>query len=148
MKNMKKINIFIGITIITLVALGFVTFFNKTDSSVSQMESEVSRPVVEQDVSLIINNGEELSLIFKSKFREGITVFDLLEEKTVESGLDLKVKTYDIGILIEAIGEVENGKDGKYWLYYINGEMPMVAVDKKEINSGDEIEFKFEKSSF
>jgi len=59
----------------------------------------------------------------------------------------LKTKTYDFGIFIEAIGDKENGEDGKYWMYYVNEEMPMMAVDKKEIGPGDKIEFKFEKST-
>ena len=33
-------------------------------------------------------------------------------------------------------------------MYYVNGVLPMVAADKKEIKSGDIVEFKFEKSPF
>ena len=53
-----------------------------------------------------------------------------------------------MGILIEAIGEKENGKDGKYWLYYVNGEMPQVAADKQILKANEVVEFKFEKSPF
>ena len=45
-------------------------------------------------------------------------------------------------------GIEENGENGKYWLYYVNGEMPMVSADKKELRPGDKVEFKFEKSPF
>jgi len=74
--------------------------------------------------------------------------FDLLKEGAEKLDLSLKTKTYDMGILMEAIGSKENGEDGKYWMYYVNEEMPLVAVDKKEIKPGDKIEFKFEKSPF
>ncbi len=77
-----------------------------------------------------------------------MTAFDLLKNKTEELNIPLKIKTYDFGILIEAIGNKKNGQDGKYWMYYVNNEMPMVSVDKKEIKPGDKVEFRFEKSPF
>jgi len=74
-----------------------------------------------------------------------MTAFDLLKKGTEELNLTLKNKTYDIGIFIEAIGDKENGQDGKYWMYYVNAEMPIIAADKKELNARDKTEFKFEK---
>lgn len=87
-------------------------------------------------------------LSFQNQFKEKMTAFDLLKERAGESGLALKTKTYDIGILIEAIGEKKNGDGGFYWMYYVNGELPMVAADKYELKPGDKVEFKFEKSTF
>jgi len=140
--------ILIGITVIILIIFGWIIFLNKGISPIPQREIEVSQPEVYREIYLTIDNGEGFPKIFKSEFKERMTVFDLLKEKTEESDLMLKTKTYDIGIFIETIGDKENGQDEKYWMYYVNGEMPMVAADKKEIKPGDEIEFKFEKSSF
>jgi len=145
---MKKTNIFVGITIIILVVLGGLIFLNRDTFFTSQEGIKTSQPEIEGNVSLIIDGGEELFEFFKIEFREKMTAFDLLKEKTDESSLTLRTKTYDIGIFIEAIGDKENGQDGKYWLYYVNEEMPMVAADKKEIKPGDKVEFKFEKSPF
>ncbi|XOB46594.1 MAG: DUF4430 domain-containing protein [Candidatus Nealsonbacteria bacterium] len=144
---MKKIHIFTVIAII-LVIIGWMGFSNKGVPPTSLEEVEISQQEVKQGVSLTIDNGEEPPKIIESEFREGTTVFDLLKEKTRELDSALKTKTYDFGVLIEAIGDKENGQDGKYWLYYVNGEMPMVVADKKEIKPGDKIEFKFEKSPF
>lgn len=154
-KNIKKTNIFIAIAVIILVTLGWMIFCKEANPPVSHTESETFQSEDKEELtedkeelSLIIDNGKEPPLIFKSEFRKGITVFDLLKEGTGELDLVLKTKTYDFGVLIEAIGDKENGEHGNYWLYYVNGEMPAVSVDKKEINLGDKIEFKFEKSPF
>jgi hypothetical protein len=146
---MKKINIFsvIGIGLIIIVT-GWVIYSGKISQFVPQKEVETFQENIEKEVILVIDDGEGSSKSFQSEFREGMTAFDLLEEKTKEIGLTLKIKTYDMGVFIEAIGDKENGEDGKYWLYYVNGEMPQVAADKQLLNPGDKVEFKFEKSSF
>ena len=147
--GVKKINIFLligGLAI--LMVVGFLVFIDKIVPSDSQEKIEISQPEAKEKVSLIIDYGEEEADSFHSDFKEEMTAFDLLKEKTDESGLVLKTKTYDIGIFIEAIGDKENGQDGKYWLYYINEEMSMVSADNQELKPGDKVEFKFEKSPF
>ncbi|OGG87268.1 hypothetical protein A3B87_00145 [Candidatus Kuenenbacteria bacterium RIFCSPHIGHO2_02_FULL_39_13] len=76
------------------------------------------------------------------------SVYDALLSITAQNKIKLQTKEYDFGILIEAIGDKTNGQDNKYWLYYINGEMPMVAVNNYKLNPGDKVEFKFEESKF
>lgn len=142
---MKK-NIFVGIII--LLILGGVVILTKSISRFPREEIETPQLKVKEEISLTIDDGESSPKVFKGEFREGMTVFDLLSEKTQESNLYLKTKTYDLGIFIEAIGDKENGEGGKYWLYYVNGELPMVAADKKELRPGDKVEFKFEESPF
>ena len=114
----------------------------------SEKEDLVTDVEIGQNVSLIIDKQEEGILILEIEFKEGMTAFNLLEEKTKELGLILETKTYDMGTFIESIGDKKNGQDGKYWLYYVNGETPMVASDKKLLKVGDKVEFKFEESMF
>lgn len=145
---MKNLNIFIligGLAI--LIGTGCLISLDKIIPSGFQEEIGVLWQGVKK-ISLIIDYGDGNTDSLQSNFRKGMTAFDLLKEKTEESGLTLKTKTYDIGVLIEVIGHKENGQDGKYWLYYVNGEMPMVSADKKELKPGDEVEFKFEASIF
>lgn len=123
----KKIMIGISLIIITT---GCILFFSTVNQSISQKETESGKAI------LIIDNIELLSY----EFNQAITAFDLLKK----SGLDLEVKNYDIGVFIEAIGDKRNGQDNKYWLYHVNGEMPMMAADKYMLKSGDKVEFKFE----
>ena len=36
------------------------------------------------------------------------------------------------------------GGNGKYWIYYVNGEMGEVGADKKILHEGDEVEWRLE----
>lgn len=146
---MRKNN-FVVISLITIIIIiGLIVAFEKIDKSFFKQETQSLQESSQQEVILIIDKGEEVPpLESKAEFKEGMTAFSLLRDEAVELNLILKTKTYDIGIFIEAIGDKENGQDGKYWLYYINGEMPQVSADKKELKIGDKVEFKFEKSPF
>lgn len=143
---MKKINIFLIIGII-LVLIG-VLFIDRFERLLPQKEFSQPKEEIEKQAVLVIDDGRGQPGTFSISFREKTTAFDLLKNKTEELGLNLKTKTYDIGVFIEAIGDRENGQDGFYWMYYINGQMPQVAADKQELNPGDKVEFKFEKSPF
>ena len=78
----------------------------------------------------------------------GATAFDALLKFTEKEDIVIETKKYDVGIFIESIGGVKNGKDGKYWMYYFNENLASVSADKQELSTGDKIEFKFEKSPF
>ena len=140
---MKKY-IFIVLVIVLAIVGTFVAYSNqKQQQEIVPQQSEA----IQQDITLNINDGVDAK-IFMVEYEQGLTAFDVLKQEADSAGLVLKTKTYDIGVLVEAIGEKENGQDGKYWMYYVNGTMPMVAADKQAVNPGDNIEFKFEKSSF
>jgi len=145
MKNQK---IYLAaIVVIILVADGLLGWKMLMTKGVSGSEPPVVlQPQVKEKVNLVIDNGEKINN-FQIDFKEGMTAFDVLKNKAEELGLNLKTKQYDFGIFIEAIGDKENGQNGLYWMYYVNGELPMVASDKNVIKAGDKVEFKFEKPS-
>jgi len=146
---MKRINIFIGIGIgLIIIVTAFAIFSIKIGQFFPEEEIRISQEKPENKVTLVIDDGEGSPRVLEAEIGAGVTAFDLLRNETEELNIALKTKTYDIGIFVEAIGDKENGQDGKYWMYYVNGEMPMVAADKKEIKAGDKVEFKFEKSPF
>lgn len=91
--------------------------------------------------------GNTLSMAVDVK--KGDTAFDLLTRAAGEYGLELQTKEYaGMGVLVEGIGDLIGGQDNKYWLYYMNGEMPLNSVDSQVVLPGDKIEFRFEESSF
>lgn len=140
-----KLKSLIILAVIVIGAIG-IGIFNKVNSPTQ--EETVNLRGESQEVSLTIDGGSDQTSFFQSQFKDKMTAFDLLKEKTEESGLSLETKSYDIGIFIEKIGEKKNGENEKYWMYYVNGELPMVSSDKYELRSGDKVEFKFEKSDF
>jgi hypothetical protein len=76
-------------------------------------------------------------------------VFSLLEELSKQENFKIESKDYkEMGVLVESIDGVKNGTDNKYWQYWINGKLPMVAADKQYVKNGDEIEWKFDLANF
>lgn len=142
----KNIYIIVGLGAIVIIA-GWLFFPNYFQQN-SVLENNIIEQTEEEDVILEIDEVGENPKSFMAEFKEGMTVFDLLKNKIEESNIALETKSYDMGVMIEAIGDKKNGQDGKYWLYYVNGQMPMVSADKMEIKAGDKVEFKFEKSPF
>lgn len=145
MKNYLKKIIIVSIAVV--IAVAAVIFSNDIKQLVFK-ESGNPQNNVSREVTLVINDGEGNPETFTAEFKEKMTAFDLLKSKTETSNMVLKFKSYDMGVFVEAIGNKENGQDGKYWLYYVNGEMPQVAADKRELSPGDKVEFNFEKSPF
>ncbi len=141
---LKKTSILIIIGIGIIIIGSWVVFSGKTNQS----EIRTTQENIQEVVFLIINYGEDVPSALEVEFKEGMTAFDLLKNKTDDLNIFLKTKKYDVGIFIEVIGDRKNGEDNKYWLYYVNEEMPMVAADKQELSPDDKVEFKFEESSF
>lgn len=157
---MKKTYILAIVILIILVIFGGIIFLNKQvcfggfclqnkDNFFAPQKEAGNQDIKNAEtVSLVIDKGEGSPVTVTGESKEGMTAFDLLKEKTIELNLTLETKTYDMGIFIEAIGDKKNGEGGKYWLYYINSQMPQVAADKYLLKVGDKVEFKFEKSPF
>ncbi len=81
---------------------------------------------------------------YKLSFKGEVTAFDLLER----SGVEFEASSSEAGVFIESVGGVENGEGNRYWMYYVDGEMPSVACDKKKVEDGSVVEFKFESNPF
>lgn len=94
--------------------------------------------------TVVINNGEADVYNNEVSFAGEKTALFLLEKATNEATIELETKEYDFGISVEKIGDSAGGDDGKYWMFYVNGEMPSVGVDQQTVTDGDTVEFKFE----
>ncbi|MFH1442978.1 MAG: DUF4430 domain-containing protein [Candidatus Micrarchaeota archaeon] len=66
-----------------------------------------------------------------------------------EKAAKLEYKKYPFGSYVYSInGKRENTyNDGRYWQYYVNGKIAMVAVDNFIITSGARLEFRYEKQN-
>ncbi|MDO8424769.1 MAG: DUF4430 domain-containing protein [bacterium] len=145
MKTSFKNALTLGLLLV--VSAGLATYFTGNSQPKNQIWF-IEEGANTQEAVLEINDGQSPLKSFEAQIGERTTAFDLLKSGVKELGLALESKSYDIGVFIETIGNVKNGEDGKYWMYYVNGTLPMVAADKTEIKPGDKVEFKFEKSSF
>jgi hypothetical protein len=143
---MNKRKVFWGVGILIL-ATGGLFFSSGTKQLGLHKKIETSEENIEQKIFLTINDGEALKS-FETNFETGMTAFDLLKKKTDENNINLETQNSASGIFINAIGDKKNGDGTLYWLYYINGDIPMVSADNNLLNPGDRVEFKFEKSPF
>ena len=145
---MKKIKIIISVLAIIVVLGAGLFVYNALQQEGIEKQQDLVAGDTQKEVFLRIDFGDGTSKNYSIDFKENYSAFDLLKEASEKLIFPVKSKTYDIGVFIEAINNIEGGKDNKYWAYYINGELPMVAADKNYLKTGDRVEFKFEESKF
>ena len=97
----------------------------------------------------IINKGEKDLIQSQIVTFQDSTVFTLLQKLTERENVEIESTFYKgMGIFVESIDGLKNGAEGKFWQYWVNGELPMVAADKMSVKGGDTIEWRFEIISF
>ena len=142
---MKKIKILILLTVAILVLCGAgCQWFGKTEKT-NEANAPQTEQKIEQKATLVIDDGTGKPQSFELQIKQDTKAFDLFKEACDKAGLKLDYSESSMGVLINAIGDKVNGQEGKYWLFYVNGEMASVAADKQEVKAGDKIEFKFDK---
>ncbi|MFA6551818.1 MAG: DUF4430 domain-containing protein [Patescibacteria group bacterium] len=115
---------------------------NTVENLATSSDNKVKQvaPKVEM-VFLTIDFGAEKKTA-QVEFKEGTTVFDILQAGTKKLELDLATQTYSIGVFINSIGDKKNGQEN-YWTYYVNGKFAQVAADKYKLKAGDRVEWIF-----
>jgi antitoxin component YwqK of YwqJK toxin-antitoxin module len=113
------------------------------------ISAQLLRGIAKEKVSykIIEGNGKIISSALIAS--ENSTVFSLLQDLSKKEIFKIESKQYEgMGVLVESIDGIKNGTDNKYWQYWINGELPMVAADKKGVKNGDKIEWRFDLADF
>ena len=146
----KKAVIVLGIFIMGLIMGTMIGTIFGINKGYFPVENEINNLTAEnKKVVYIIDkkNGEPISYqIFVS---EDSTVFSLLEKLAERENFNIESTIYqEMGVLVESIDGLRNGTDNKYWQYWVNEELPMVAADKEKIKGGDKVEWKFSPSFF
>lgn len=137
-KSEKKQIILIVIILILIVVSFFLLFWQPKDLSPDER-------IVLGEVSYIINRGEENISEYQIEIFDNSTVFSLLKELAEREDFKIETTSYaGMGILVESINGFKGGTDNKWWQYWINGKLGEVAADKKSVEEGDTIEWRFE----
>ena len=74
------------------------------------------------------------------------TAFSLLKRCAENNGFTVEstyYADYD-ATLIDSINTIASGTDGKYWQYYVNGQLPIISADKYIVKNGDLLVWSFE----
>ncbi len=141
----RNLKILLGIGLISIIGIGVFGINTQLEIEKLTPASIIQTVPIEEKVLLIIDDGSKSPQTFKMEVGKKTTVFDLL--KQIEIVLDYT--EYDIGIFINAIGEVENNrKEKKNWMYYVNGEKADKGAGKQIVKPGDKIEWRYEEVSW
>jgi len=149
MTKTNKLSIFL----IFIIAI-FLFLIWPTDKQPAEENSEALGTQEQQEqienitVNLFIEDFTPSNLLLAVE--KGNSVFDILETVNGENpSLNLQSKNYEgLGILVESLGDNSNGKDNKYWQYYVNGQQPMISADQYILDNDDQVEWFFKESQF
>lgn len=138
----KNYWIVLAIGVALLAGAGAVAFL-QTSALPTPSTSEVETFAVSLTIESI--TGNDVLLV-----HSGETALSLLERLNPdEPRLMLETKEYEgLGTLVEGMGGIRNGTDGKYWQYKVNDIMPQVGAGQFELHDGDRIRWYFAESEF
>ena len=153
--NLKLVGIILGILLIGMVSLIRVESIS-TEREINNLlkaetaNSEIlAKQLAQEKVVYVIDKGDGNPKSYQIVLSDNSTVFSLLEELARKESFQVESKIYEgMGVFVESIDGVKNGTENKYWQYWVNGQLPMVAADKKEVENGNKIEWKFAPVSF
>lgn len=156
----SKINSQLAIIILIVLTAGAVFLIRDSYNSANQeidllnqdqviISAQLIRDAAKESVLYRINEGNGKIISSFLGISQNSNVFSILEVLSKKEGFKIETKEYkDMGVLVESIDGIKNGTDNKYWQYWVNGELPMVAADKQGVKGGDEVEWKFEITNF
>jgi hypothetical protein len=152
----SNINSKIALIILVILTFGAICLIKenykltqKEIDGLSQGIGKIIENVAQEKVSYKIDEGNGKIISSELTISKDSTIFSLLEDLSKKENFKIESKEYkDMGILVESIDGIKNGTDNKYWQYWVNNELPMVAADKKEVKKGDKVEWKFAPAEF
>lgn len=134
--------------IIVVILLALVVVISRTEwLSLSVQQGNHSEVVENVQMRIISPNWNiEYSVVIT----ENVTVADFLIECADHNDFTIQ-KKYWTGyksFLIEAINDIENGDDDRYWQYYVNDKFADVGCSNYFLDDNDVVEWRFEQSNW
>jgi hypothetical protein len=129
-----------------LLVLGLVALsFSGTAMKVPQ-KSEVWFEKSDQTSVRIVIIGDGWTIKDNLVAFKGDTAFSILERCAQENAFSINATYYAQfdSTLVNSINNAVGGTDGKYWQYYVNGQLPMMGADKYLLTNGDSLQWSFE----
>lgn len=138
-KNKVLLILILSIFVILLAAggLGLKTNEESVNDSAPEESRKISRIQITVSIEGIISQ-QNLELPHNS------SVLEALNKIATEEEIEIQTKKYaGLGTLVESIGEVSNGTNGKYWHYEVNDEIPLVEAENLVLSQSDEVRWFF-----
>lgn len=137
-----KMNVRTIVLMIVCVVLGVVFIKNGLESK-QALQHTREQVITKPSITVTINNG--FSVITDSVL--AATPFEALSVVAQKNQVPLITKQYDFGVFVSGVGDVITTTDFG-WIYYVNMKPGDVAADVYELKTGDQVEWKFEKSIY
>lgn len=128
-----------------------VPFFNA--KTVEEIANPIASTSTVVEVPVVKSVGQDLIEVsfsvgdrsFKEKLKEGSTAYDLMEKLRNSGLISFTADYYEgIGNFITSIDGVENdGRQGKYWTYYVNGEEAVVGASTYVLKRDDSVTWRY-----
>ncbi len=133
----------IPVLLVTIIVMGLA--FSGTATQIPQKSEIWFEKTNSTSVSIVLL-GDTWTLEDNLFVTSEETVFSLLERTLDRNDMTFRYTYYSDfdAHLIDTIHTTNNGDDGKYWQYWVNGELPMVGADHFTIKNGDVVEWRFE----
>jgi len=131
----------VAVVTMSLIALSFTGTAMRVPE-----KSEVWLEQSEKTSVTIVIHGDGWTVTDHVVVYAGDTAFSVVKRSAERHALAFKYTYYASfdSTLIDQIGDTANGNGGKYWQYYVNGELAMVGCDKCEVSNGDSVQWRFE----
>lgn len=101
---------------------------------------EVEQPTNET-VKLVLNDGQKTAT-YSAMMRNGLTALDLTQEIAAREKIELKLKEYDFGVMLESILGKMNTAD-KAWILFVNGAGAAIGAGEQRVTAGDVVEWRY-----
>jgi len=131
---------------VVIVLVSLVLVVSLTDCFSLFVEPENTHKLVENVGMKIVS--PDWNITYVNVNTDNATVADFLLECASYYNFDVKVeywRGYD-SYFIESINGIENGEDGKYWQFYVDGKYADVGCSKYILHNNDVVEWRFESS--
>jgi len=139
MKNKKILLILAIIFLISIIIFlsknNFGKFSNNNFDNKKPLKTNSQTFLVEQKI--VFNDGRP-DESHRFDVKQGESVLDLLARTK-----NIRVKEYSFGKMVMAIDNLENGKDKKYWIYFINDQEAKIGASNYKLKAGERITWKF-----
>lgn len=118
------------------------------ESEIEETPAQEENPQPETiNVTLKIETNESTKT-YEVELNQEQTVYDLLKKASSEYNFSLRVTDYSFGVFIEELAGVSNNsKEGKYWLYYLNGKLSSKGASIQELKDNDAVLWRYEKTN-
>lgn len=152
--NIKLVGVILGISVLATICLigkEYISLEKEINSLIqgAVTNESIIKQSAQEKILYTIDFGDGKVRTFQIVPTGNSTAFSLLEELAKRENFKVESKVYEgMGIFVESIDGVKNGADNKYWQYWVDSELPMVAADKKEIKKGDRVEWRFAPSPY